>query len=159
MKSEMYSQYKSTFTLKGLLEISPSGRVTFVSSLYSGAISDRELAIQSGLLDQEFHHGDSILADCGFLIDDLLAPLGVNIPSFLGQRQQQEKEEVLETQRIAAERIHIERAIDRVKSFGILSGLIQVGIAGSINQIWTVYVCLRFTKILLYLSSNVFIEQ
>jgi hypothetical protein len=39
MKSEMFSQYTSHVTAKGLLGISPSGRVTFVSSLYAGAIS------------------------------------------------------------------------------------------------------------------------
>jgi hypothetical protein len=80
------------------------------------------------------------MADRGFAIDDLLAPLGVtlNIPPFLGQREQQEAEEVLETQGIAAERIHIERAINRVKKFAVLSGDLQISSARCINQIWTV---------------------
>ena len=40
--SEMYSNYKSYDTFKGLVYISPNGCITFVSQLYSGRISDKE---------------------------------------------------------------------------------------------------------------------
>ena len=66
--------------------------------------------------------GDSIMADRGFEVDDLL-PKGVrcNIPPFLGGRDQLEPLEVLETHGIATLRIHVERAIERLKNFQILS--------------------------------------
>ena len=50
-QSQMYSAYKSHTTKKGLVAIAPNGYVIFVSQLFCGSISDRELIIQSGLLD------------------------------------------------------------------------------------------------------------
>ena len=38
-----FSNYKNRKTYKGLIGISPSGAVTFVSDLYSGSISERNL--------------------------------------------------------------------------------------------------------------------
>ena len=46
------SSYKSHNTLKGLIGIMPSEAISFVSKLYGGNISDRELMIGSGLLDK-----------------------------------------------------------------------------------------------------------
>ena len=87
----MYSQYKSHVTYKGLLGISPSGAITFISQLYEGSISDREIVKRSGLLNKElWQSGDSIMADRGFTITEELAPLKVklNIPAFLGEKTQ-----------------------------------------------------------------------
>ena len=80
------------------------------------------------------------MADQGFTIEDLLKPLGVklNIPAFLRGRDQFEQAETIETQQIAAERIHVERAINKVKKFRILNSPIPLSMHGSINQIWTV---------------------
>ena len=41
-----FSNYKNNNTFKGLIGISPSGAITFVSSLFSGSISDKELTRQ-----------------------------------------------------------------------------------------------------------------
>ena len=80
------------------------------------------------------------MADRGFTIENLLLPLGVrlNIPPFLGDQEQLEGREVVETQQIASLRIHIERAIRHVKEFDILSGIMHASVAASANQIWTV---------------------
>ena len=43
LKSQTYSNYKSANTLKGLVEISPSGSLTFMSQLYTGSVSDKEI--------------------------------------------------------------------------------------------------------------------
>ena len=84
--------------------------------------------------------GDEVMADRGFTIEKLLAPLGVglNTPPFLGRRSQMDGTEVTETQQIASLRIHIERAIRRVKEFDIVNCVIPASLAGSANQIWTV---------------------
>lgn len=42
-QSQVFSQYKSTTTAKALLGIAPSRSVTFVSQLYTGGISDKEI--------------------------------------------------------------------------------------------------------------------
>ena len=88
-----FSNYKNNNTFKGLIGISPSGAITFVSSLFSDSISDKELTRQSGILAL-LEKGDSIMADRGFDIEADLMPLGVklNIPPFLkGKTQLSEK--------------------------------------------------------------------
>ncbi|CAB4044606.1 THAP domain-containing 6, partial [Paramuricea clavata] len=84
LNGELFSSYKNHTTLKGLIGIAPSGAITFISQLYTGSISDREIVIRSGFLDQAFVDGDTVMADKGFTIQDLL-PLGttLNIPPFL----------------------------------------------------------------------------
>ena len=42
-QSSLYSSYKHHVTYKGLVGISPSGAITFVSQLYPGSISDKEI--------------------------------------------------------------------------------------------------------------------
>ena len=111
-------------TYKGLLGISPSGAITSVSELFDGSISDNQIVAKSGLLAKElWDEGDSVMADRGFAISNELEKLGVhlNIPSFLGDREQLSEKEVKESQSIAAVRIHVERAINRIKKFRVLS--------------------------------------
>jgi hypothetical protein len=76
-QSLTYSNYKSSNTLKGLVGITPASHVSFISQLYTGGISDREVTVSSGLLQKSFEHGDGLIADRGFDIQDLLDPLYV----------------------------------------------------------------------------------
>ena len=80
------------------------------------------------------------MADHGFTIEEELKPLNVtlNIPSFLGQRDQFSETEVKESQTIASVRIHVERAIQRIKRFRQLRNEIPLRLHGTINQIWTI---------------------
>ena len=63
------SSYKNTNTYKVLVGISPSGVITFISKLYAGSISDKELACCSGILEM-LEPGDSVMADWGFDIQE-----------------------------------------------------------------------------------------
>ena len=84
LNSELFSSYKNHTTLKCLVGITPGGAFSFVSQLYTGNISDREIVVRSGFLEQKFNNGDSVMADKGFTINDLLPPgVGLNIPPFL----------------------------------------------------------------------------
>lgn len=65
LDSELFSSYKNHVTLKGLVGIAPSGGITFISQLYTGSISDREIVLRSGILSQSFDDGDSVMADKG----------------------------------------------------------------------------------------------
>ena len=123
-----------------MIGIIPSGAVVFVSPTYEGSISDKKLVEQSGLLDK-LEVGDEIMADKGFDIQDLLAPIGVklNIPPFLSSNSQFSSEEVMHTKKIAKLRIHVERAIGRIKEFRILRSPICATMWDSINEI--IYVC------------------
>ena len=72
-----------------MVGISPSGAITFVSKLFPGSISDKELTRKSGLIDL-LERGDSVMADRGFDIEGDLIVKGVhlNIPPFLRGKQQ-----------------------------------------------------------------------
>ena len=154
LQSQTYSNYKSTNTFKGLVGISPAGHVMFVSSLYTGSISDTELVERSGFLNL-LQSGDEVMADRGFTIEDMLTPLGVqlNIPPFLGGREQLATSEVVDTQQIASLRIHVERAIRRVKQYGILANMMPASLASSANQIWTVCCILNLIIMLMFLFN------
>ncbi|KAG1668937.1 Translation initiation factor eIF-2B subunit gamma [Nymphon striatum] len=140
LNSEFYSHYKGTTTLKGLVGIMPSGAISFVSSLHLGSISDKAITRLSGILDL-LEPGDQVMVDKGFVIKDLLEEVGASlvIPPFLtANRSQFEADEVSMTQSIARLRVHVERAIRRVKCYHIFDRPIPLTLAGSINQIWSV---------------------
>lgn len=138
-QSGTYSYYKSANTFKGLVGISPNGQLTFVSELFMGSVSDREAVVKSGFLERPFEFGDAVMADKGFKIQDLLEKKGVllNIPPFL-TKGQFPTADVQETQDIASLRIHVERRIQRIKTFHILNHPIAISLAPIANQIWTV---------------------
>ena len=139
LNSELFSSYKNHTTLKGLIAISPAGHISFISQLYTGSISDREITERSGFLDLSFEANDSAMADKGFTIQDLL-PVGVslNIPPFLGSSARMPAEDVVKTQEIASLRIHVERAINKIKNFHIWDGVVPLSLFGIVNQMWTV---------------------
>lgn len=120
MKNIMYSGYKGYESLKGLVGIAPNGAMTFASTLYPGSTSDKQVVEMCGIL-RIFEPGDLVLADKGFTIRDLLRPLGVdlNIPPFL-ETPQFTPDQVERTKVIARARIHVERAIQRIKEYRIL---------------------------------------
>ena len=139
LNSELFSSYKNHTTLKGLVGISPGGALTFVSQLYTGHLSDREIVTRSGFLKLPFNRGDAVMADKGFTIEDLL-PLGVslNIPPFLGSKGQMSPEEVVETQTIASLCIHVERAINKIKNFHIWDSVVSFTNFTVVKQMWAV---------------------
>ncbi|XP_034024724.1 uncharacterized protein LOC117509014 [Thalassophryne amazonica] len=136
LQSEVFSTYKSHCTFKGLIGIAPHGAVTFVSSLYQGAISDKEILKQSGIVAL-LKPSMAIMVDKGFLVEDCV-PCKVHIPSFLSKRAQLSGPEIRKTQSIARLRVHVEGAIRRVKEHKIFSTVIPLSITGSINQLFAV---------------------
>ena len=71
--------------------------------------------------------GVAIMADNGFLISDLCTPRGVSliIPPFKKQKKRFLPHEVEATKTIANLKIHVEREMERIKNFRILTGLCQ----------------------------------
>lgn len=139
LNSETYSNYKSRTTFKSLIGITPCGAVSFISSLFTGSISDKAITALSGILDL-LEPNDQVMADKGFLIADLLDKKqgSLIIPPFLGEKGKFSAREVAQTHEIARLRIHVERAIRRIKEYHIFDGVIPLNLASAINQIWTV---------------------
>mgnify|MGYP003417295476 FL=1 len=132
MQSSTWSQYKHHNTAKFLIACTPNGAVSYVSPLYVGSISDVELTRISGFLTKlEDKPGISIMADRGFTVKDMLETLGIdlNIPPFLDGRQQLPYEEIEAGRTIASLRIHVERAIGRIKTYKILKSTIPLSMA------------------------------
>jgi len=148
IQSQSYSNYKSTNTLKSLVGVDSMGGFMFVSQLYTGSISDKQIVFRSGFLDllsrkkevSEILEGDSIMADKGFDIGGDLQKIGLqlNIPPFLKEKPQFNENEVIRTQTIAKHRIHVERAIGKVRRFLIFNSRLPISSLGTINQLWTV---------------------
>ena len=134
----MYSDYKSHTTVKASVAIAPCGGFTFISSVYPGSISDKEITLRSGILDPElWESGDGLMADIGFDIEDNLGELGIELimPSFLNGRDQFTRTELVRSQQIASEHIHVERTIQRLKCWHIFDMVIPINTLGSLNQI------------------------
>ena len=60
------------------------------------------------------------------------------MPAFLSNKGQFSKEELLKSKHIHNLRVHVERAIRRVKEFHYFDRVLPLNAAGSINEIWTV---------------------
>ncbi len=141
-QSSTWSNYKHHNTAKFIVACTPNGAISFVSPLYVGSISDVELTHVSGFIESlSGKTGVSIMADRGFTISDQLAPHGIklNIPPFMEGRAQLSAEDVRKGRKIASVRIHVERAIGRIKNFTILKGTLPISISRIANQI--VQVC------------------
>ena len=135
-----FSAYKNKNTVKVLIGVTPSGAISFVSEAYEGSISDRKLVEVSGLLDK-LEPGDEVMADKGFTIHNLLIPRGIrlNIPPFLQKNMQMAANDVFLTKKIAHLRVHVERAIDRIKEYKILQRTLPASMWDSISNV--IYVC------------------
>ena len=135
-----FSSYKNDNTYKALVGISPNGVITFVSLLYPGSISDKELTRRCGILDL-LEPGYSVMADRGFDIEEDLALRGVrlNIPPFLRGKTQLSEKELITTRRIASLRIHVERAMERIKNFHIFDRSLPSSLTDIADRIF--FVC------------------
>ncbi len=121
--------------------MAPHGAVTFVSGLYAGSISDRELFKQSGIIDV-LTPDMAIMVDKGFLIDNLV-PCKIHRPAFVTKGTQMSAGEVRHTQSVARLRVHVERLIRRVKEHKLFDAVIPLSISGSINQLFAVSCTIR----------------
>ncbi|ESO85527.1 hypothetical protein LOTGIDRAFT_107764 [Lottia gigantea] len=138
-QTSTFSNYKHHNTMKFLVGITPSGVISFVSEGWGGRVSDRQITEESGLLDM-LDTGDSVMADKGFTITDLLSKKGcsLNIPPFRGQSHQFSVEDVHLTQEIAQLRIHVERSIGRVKNFHIFDGVLPLSMSPIASKVFQV---------------------
>ena len=135
---QTWSTYKHSNTFKQLVGIMPSGAFTFLSKVYSGSVSDLQIVKKSNFLDK-VEEGDDIMADRGFNIRHLLLEkkATLNIPAFTHGKNLSKKA-VNRSKKIARVRIHVERAIRRLKTFRILSGVIPITLRHNIDELVTI---------------------
>ena len=104
-----------------------------------GVISDKHITQTSGFLEF-LEEGDMVMADKGFLIEDMVKERGCTllIPNFLSNKGQFSSEESSENQVIANLRVHVERAIRRIRGYHIFDNTVPLSLAGTVNQLWSV---------------------
>uniref|UniRef100_A0A672FA09 THAP-type domain-containing protein n=1 Tax=Salarias fasciatus TaxID=181472 RepID=A0A672FA09_SALFA len=121
LHSEVFSSYKSHATFKAMIGMAPHGAVTFVSGLYAGSMSDREIFKLSGIIK-------------------LLKPdmaIMVYRPAFLQSKKQMSGEDVRQTQSIARLRVHVERCIRRVKENKLFDKDIPLSVCGNTEELFS----------------------
>ncbi|CAN7939241.1 unnamed protein product [Ixodes hexagonus] len=128
-RSQTYSHYKSSNTVKFLVGVTPCGAVSFISKAWAGRVSDKKLTQKSGLLDK-LENGDTVLADRGFLIREDIGRVGARlvVPAYTKGKRQLPAEEVETARQMSKIRIHVERAIGRIKVFRILQDRLPITI-------------------------------
>ncbi|XP_075542618.1 uncharacterized protein LOC142576388 [Dermacentor variabilis] len=139
-RAQTFSSYKAHNTVKFLVAIAPNGFIMFVSKAYGGRASDKFITNSSGISDY-LVHGDVVMADRGFALTDEMQLQGVrlNTPAFTKGKPQLSDKEVTSTRRIASVRIHVERAINRIKTYRIFKQALPIRSKKSISNM--VFVC------------------
>ena len=150
-----WSDYKSHNTFKFLIGISPTGSITFLSDCYSGRASDKFICADSefySFLDEYDH----VMADKGFPIKEelMMKFCELKIPPGARLNSQMTKEEVEKTKAIANLRIHVERAINRIKTFRILKNVFPITMLHHCDDIVKTCAALCNLKPLLYKESS-----
>lgn len=138
-QAQTYSTYKSKNTWKKLIAITPGGTVSFISKAYGGSASDRYIVEDSGILNN-VKPGDAVMVDKGFNISDLLVGKESELvhPPFLKDKGKFSEKNVRLTSDVAKARIHVERAIARIKDFRIVQGNIPLSMKDQIDDIFII---------------------
>ena len=113
----------------------------YVSEAWGGRTSDKLITTNSPGLTTKLNRGDELMADRGFAVQELFADMGVQvtIPDFKGQgRSQLYKMRGKGSEKIAEARIHVESAIQLIKTFHLLDNEVCSCMAHLAAQIFTV---------------------
>ncbi|XP_035663259.1 uncharacterized protein LOC118406967 [Branchiostoma floridae] len=138
-KAQTWSNYKHHQTGKCLVSITPNGHFNFVSEVWGGRISDKELTQVSGFLDI-LSRGEVVMADRGFPIAEDVAQHYAHLLIPPGKRgsHQMTKAQVATTKKIANRRIFVEQAIRRLKTFRILKYEVPITLVPQLDDMVTV---------------------
>lgn len=141
-RKQVFSNYKHQNTFKFLVGVSPQMGITYISRMYGGRASDKFCRSDSEdlLYNLEVSKG-SVMTDRGFLISGIINDMGVKLhmPAFKGaERAQLTSTEASKSEDISKVRIHVEHAIQRIKTFHILDGELKLSMKELAEQIFTV---------------------
>ncbi|XP_037579368.2 uncharacterized protein LOC119462094 [Dermacentor silvarum] len=145
-RGQTYSAYKGCNTAKFLVAVAPSGFIMFVSNAYGGRASDKFIIEESGFVDN-LSEGHVIMADRGFSLSNSMKEKGVklNMPAFSRGKLQFTEGEATASRRISHLRIHVERAINRIKVYRILKYSLPIHHKKLMNSI--ILVCAGFCNL------------
>jgi hypothetical protein len=124
-----WSKYYAGNVAKILIGTSAAGGITFASLAYPGKISDNDITAESILKLNLLDEGDDVVVDKGFTIHHLL--FEKLIGTWMPPKKDKDavcfdQAQVQMTSKIANKRIHVERAMKRIKAFSYLKRTIPV---------------------------------
>lgn len=143
-RARSYSFYKCKHTVKFLIGVAPSGLITYLSKPYGGRSSDKAIFNKEKIISL-LHYPDAIMVDKGFMIEKECSEHYIKLirPPFLRKKKKQlTREEAIKTAEIARARIHVERSIQRIKTFRVCRNQIPWQLVPFIGDIFTVVVAL-----------------
>lgn len=135
---QMHSNYKHHSTIKFLVGMSPSGAITYVSSMWGGRASDKLITQESDRLLMSLKPGDKVMVDRGFTIAKEL-PDGVTllIPPFKNRQSGQFTKQQLDfSEKLSVARIHVERAMRAIKECQILATEVKMAMINNYENIF-----------------------
>jgi hypothetical protein len=127
-------------TVKFLVGLSPNLTVNFVLHAFGGRALDQHITLSSQEFMGKLQPGSQIMADKGFNIGTDVQKLGVQliIPDFKQRgRSQMTPEEVVRSEAISSARIHIERIIQRIRTFHVLKHIVKIAQQDIVDQMFT----------------------
>ncbi len=139
-RKDFFSNYKQRDTLKWMIGLSKNLTVNYCSSAFGGRASDKHIVNSSDTLLAKLTPGKKLMSDRGFPPPEELKAVGVEtlIPTFKGRnRNQLTKEEVEHSEYIAKARIHVERIIQRIRTYHILDVTAQLSQKDIYGQMFT----------------------
>lgn len=149
-----YSHYKGHETAKYLIAVTPGGTISYVSRGYGGKTSDKKIVAEEKVLEK-LRIGEAVMTDKGFNIDAECKAHGVKLvrPPFLTAPQYQlSRMDARENVSIAAARVHVERAIQRIKIFEIFNNKIDMRFLSVLDDL--VYIACGIVNISKPILSN-----
>ena len=137
------SGYKHHSTFKVLVGMTPNGTFGFISEPFEGAITDRDVVVQSGLLNK-LDRGDLVIADGRFPIRDLLnaKEVHLNIPPGLHGRSHGTSQKDVEAKALARSRTLVAGAIGKLKKFRLLGKVMPLSLSPIASSVVFVCACL-----------------
>lgn len=130
-----YSHYYNT--VKYLVAVAPCGLIMFISAAYAGRCSDKFITSDSGILDH-LMPGDEVMVDRGSNIKDLCfleKKVKLITPSFTALEHACTCTCGGHSGPKAHVRVHVEKAVKRLKVYKILSQVVAYSMAPKINKI------------------------
>ena len=149
-----YSHYKGKETAKYLISVTPGGTISYVSAGYGGKCSDKQIVVHEKILEK-FKIGEAVMTDKGFHIDQECKNYGVKLvrPPFLRSKLPQlSHTDATENMSIAAARVHVERAIQRIKLFDIFNGRIDTRLLPVLDNL--VFIACAITNVTKPILAN-----
>ena len=115
----------------------PCGSIRFVSRAYVGRVSDKFIFNDSGITQLLELYTDAVMADKGFQIEEdcLSSAIELIRSPFLRAKKQFSPAEAKKTAEIARARVHVDRAIQRLKLFAVMKNKLKWSMLNYVDEL------------------------